>query len=123
MTKRYEFKFSDYDCNDVDDNDYLPYPVSSVIDSSFDFQGGVTWDVILWQFCKFLEATGYEGVRSKIRLIDNFDIMSKNYLFTCIYEPDLGAAYRSDEHDAEEDEEETSKKEEVSFQDIKREVE
>jgi hypothetical protein len=117
MTKRYEFKFTDYDCNDADD-DYLPFPVASAIDASFDFQGAATWDVILWQFCKFLEATGYEGVRSRIRLIDNFDFMSKNHLFECIEENEEDWS----EDDTEEDEEETADKEEVSFQDLKREV-
>jgi hypothetical protein len=120
MTKRYEFKFTDYECNDTDD-DTLPYPVASVIDSTFDFQGGVTWDVILWQFCKFLESTGYEGVRSKIRLNDPLGIMQQNNLFECIVDEEQRDNFWSD-YDAEKDEEETSKKEEVSFQDSKREI-
>jgi hypothetical protein len=120
MTKRYEFKFTDYECDDTDD-DSLPYPVSSAIDASFDFQGGVTWDVILWQFCKFLESTGYEGVRERIRLIDNFGIMSQNCLFHCIREDDFTMDWSDD--DTEEDEEETTTQGEARFQDLKREVE
>lgn len=115
MTKRYEFKFYDYDCYESDD-DPAPYPVSSSIDATFDFQGGVTWDVILWQFCKFLESTGYEGVRAKIRLVDNYDFMVYNHLFTCIYEPE---EINKDEDESSDDD----WKEEGTFQDIKREVE
>lgn len=125
MTKRYEFKFTDYDCNDTDYDD-LPYPVASVIDATFDFQGGATWDVILWQFCKFLEATGYEGVRRRIRLVDNFDFMTQNRLFECITEDDVTMDWNNNdwsEDDSEEDEEENTNKEEVSFKDIKREIE
>jgi hypothetical protein len=125
MTKRYEFKFSDYECNDTDD-DYLPYPVASTIDASFDFQGPVTWDVILWQFCKFLEATGYARVTDKVRLVDPYGMMRENHLFECITEDDVTMDWDNNdwsEYDPEEDEEETIKKEEVSFQDIKREIE
>lgn len=124
MTKRYEFKFTDYDCNDTDD-DYSPYPVASSIDSTFDFNTAVTWDIILWQFCKFLESTGYESVREKIRLVDNFGIMTNNHLFTCIYEPefDFDKAW-GEQDDAEEDEEETSEEEKVtvSYKDMKDEI-
>jgi hypothetical protein len=121
VTKRYEFKFSDFDCNNADD-DYLPYPVSSVVDAAFDFEGTVTWDVILWQFCKFLEATGYEGVRSKIRLVDNLGFMENNFLFECITEGDDTYDWVFD--DTEEDEKENTNEEKVtvSYKDMKNEV-
>jgi hypothetical protein len=59
-----------------------------VVTAEFSFDDACTWDVILWQFCKFLEMTGYEGVRNKIKLDDPFGLMSRNCLFECLSDED-----------------------------------
>lgn len=132
MSKNFEIKYYQNDAEDDNDED-LPYPTSTMINFDFEFGNSVTWDVILWQFCKVLEATGYEGVRNKIRLVDPYGIMASNHLFACIagnVDKEWG-----DWDDTEEDEEETSEEEEdylkrddkyvdeiSKFQDIKKEI-
>jgi hypothetical protein len=110
MTKNFEIKYYQNDAEDDNDCDDLPYPTSTMINFDYEFGNNVTWDVILWQFCKVLEATGYEGVRNRIRLIDRLGIMSQNHLFTCITDDDFDWG---DWDDTEEDEEEASEEEEV----------
>jgi hypothetical protein len=61
MSNVYTFNFeSPYD------DDAVEFPVSSSITHSQTFDEGSTWVPILFQFCKFLESTGYVGVTSKV---------------------------------------------------------
>lgn len=119
MKKTFELKYYQYE--EDEDYDSRPYPATTDLSVEFTFDDGCTWDVVLWQFCKFLEMTGYEGVRSKIRLNDPLGFMQQNHLFECIVDEEQRDNFWSD-YDAEEDKEETSEKEEVSFQDIKKEI-
>lgn len=119
MKKTFELKYYQHD--EDEDYDSRPYPASTDLSAEFTFDDGCTWDVVLWQFCKFLEMTGYEGVREKIRLNDPYGFMQQNHLFTCIVDEDLSEQFWSDD-DTEEDKKETSQEEEVSFQDIKKEI-
>jgi hypothetical protein len=121
MTKNFEIKYYQNNAEDDNDCDDLPYPTSTMINFDFEFGDAVTWDVILWQFCKVLEATGYEGVRNKVRLIDPYGFMAQNHLFKCIGSDEDFEDW-GDWDDTEEDEEEASEEEEMSFQDIKREI-
>jgi hypothetical protein len=123
MNKTFEIRYYQND-HIEDDNDFgdNPYPTCTSINFEFEFGTGVTWDVILWQFCKVLEATGYEGVRERVRLVDRYNFMSKNNLFECI-NPDEDFEEWGDLDDTEEDEEEgTDEEKEVDFQDIKKEI-
>jgi len=50
-------------------------PEASTIKTRHYFEDGITWVPILWQFCKFLESTGYEGVRDRvIKVKDGVDL-------------------------------------------------
>jgi hypothetical protein len=121
MSKSFEIKYYQNDAEDDNGYEDLPYPTSTMINFDFEFGNSVTWDVILWQFCKALEATGYEGVRNRIRVVDPYGIMASNHLFDCIagdVDEDWG-----DWDDTEEDEEEgTDEEEEMNFNDIKKET-
>jgi hypothetical protein len=132
MSKSFDIRYYQNSTTEDDDDNYLPYPNSTSIAFEYEFSDAVTWDVILWQFCKVLEATGYEGVRERIRLIDRLGIMSQNHLFTCIDDDDFDWGAWDD---TEEDEEEASEEEEdylkrddkyideiSEFQDIKKEI-
>ena len=122
MKKTFEIRFYQHD--DEDTLDAAPYPTDSEFTADLTFNDGVTWDVVLWQFCKFLEMTGYEGVRAKIRIEDPLGFMSQNHLFECIVSPDMVEEMWGDIDDAEEDEEEASDEEKVtvSYKDMKNEV-
>lgn len=49
------------------------YPEASSVKVRHYVEAGTTWPVVLYQFCKFLEATGYEGVREKVVIRDQYD--------------------------------------------------
>ena len=49
------------------------YPEATSVKVRHYVESGTTWPVVLYQFCKFLEATGYEGVRDKVVIRDRFD--------------------------------------------------
>lgn len=113
MSKSFDIRYYQNDTTEDKEIDYLPYPTSTSINFEYEFGDSVTWDVILWQFCKVLEATGYEGVRERIRVIDPYGIMEQNHLFKCIgSEEDFDWG---EWDDTEEDEEETGEEEEVEI--------
>lgn len=45
-----------------------PFPSESVIEARHDFDSDQPWHPILWQFCRFLEHIGFEGVRQKVKI-------------------------------------------------------
>jgi hypothetical protein len=55
------------------------YPKNFESKTSFSFDDMATWDGILYQFCKHLEAIGYVGVIDKV-YVDN--LMTDERLFT-----------------------------------------
>ena len=54
--------------------DTTEYPEAVSIKSRYYFTDGTTWPVILYQFCKFLESCGYEGVKEKVVIRDPYDV-------------------------------------------------
>lgn len=118
--KTFDFKFYTNDYSN-DEDDALPYPISSNLAASHEFSDGCTWDVILWQFCKFLESTGYVGVTDNIRLIDKYGFKSSNMLFECITDnaDDLDWGLWND---TKEETTEKASEEEVEYKDIKKDI-
>jgi hypothetical protein len=51
----------------VDDNE-SEFPISSRLSAEHCFEDSSTWVPILFQFCKFLEASGYVGVSNKVAI-------------------------------------------------------
>jgi hypothetical protein len=49
----------------VDDSE-SEFPISSRLNAEHCFEDSSTWVPILYQFCKFLEASGYVGVSDKV---------------------------------------------------------
>jgi hypothetical protein len=102
-----------YQIQEAHEDDTVPYPINTVLTATHNFNDTCTWDVILWQFCKFLEGSGYVGVTEKVVLKDPLGIMSMNNLFESVGddrfpfdEEDWANEYEEDEEDNEEQEEE-----------------
>lgn len=76
------------------------YPSSTSVKIEHEFEDDTTWDVILYQMCKFLEATGYVGITEKIIIKDKFGLMRRNGLFEY-----TDPAFDFDEYDDEDEEE------------------
>lgn len=70
MSSTYEFKFKVYPEEDVEDS---LFPESSTVTALHEFPMGHTWEPILWQFCRFLESTGFERVREQVIIKDEFN--------------------------------------------------
>lgn len=64
------------------------YPISSELKAQYTFEDMSTWVPILWQCCKFLEATGYSGVTEKIIIRDPFG-MHDGGLFETTYDEEF----------------------------------
>jgi hypothetical protein len=109
MIKTFSLRY--YTEENQDEEPGLPYPTSTVVTAEYTFDDMVTWDVILWQFCKFLEASGYEGVKERVQIQDPFGIMKSNCLFECVG-GDMEYEYDSEEDEEEEDTEEENLEEE-----------
>lgn len=62
------------------------YPLASTIKASHVFEDGSRWQPILYQFCKFLESTGYVGVLEKVVIVDPYALHSDKHLFHTIRE-------------------------------------
>ena len=56
-------------------------PEASTVKARHYFEDGITWVPILWQFCKFLESTGYEGVRDRVIIKDPYGMERDSNLF------------------------------------------
>jgi hypothetical protein len=104
MLKTYTFG---YQIQEAGDDDTVPYPANTVLTATHNFHDACTWDIILYQFCKFLEGSGYVGVTERVVLKDPLGIMNSNQLFESI--GNEGFPY--DEEDWGEDEEEESEEE------------
>jgi len=57
-----------YEGQEFDDRFDSPFPSETVIESRHDFGPDQPWHPILWQFCRFLEHVGFEGVRNKVKI-------------------------------------------------------
>ena len=60
------------------------YPEASTVKARHYFEDGITWVPILWQFCKFLESTGYVGVCGRVVIKDPHGIEADKCLFETI---------------------------------------
>lgn len=68
MSKVYRFAFDDEFQEDCLSN----FPQANTVKQRIYVKDESTWVPILWQFCKFLEATGYEGVKEKVVIKDPY---------------------------------------------------
>ena len=104
MTKDFVFTYAD----SYDEDTQGCYPSSTSVKIEHEFQDDTTWDVILYQMCKFLEATGYVGITEKIIIKDKFGLMRRNGLFEYTHlenDFDFDAYDDEDEEDDDEDSE------------------
>jgi hypothetical protein len=69
MSKVFRFVYD----SEYDDNEPTEYPEATSVKIRHYFSEGTTWPVVLYQFCKFLESTGYVGIVEKVVLRDPFD--------------------------------------------------
>ena len=68
MSKVFRFIYD----SEYAENEPTEYPEASTVKTRHYFSDGTTWPVILYQFCKFLESTGYHGVTEKVVIKDPF---------------------------------------------------
>jgi len=57
-----------YEGQEFDDRSDSPFPSETVLEARHDFDDDQTWHPILWQFCRFLEHVGFEGVRKRVKI-------------------------------------------------------
>ena len=69
MSNVYRFIY-DSDVND----DSTEYPEATSVKVRHYISDGTTWPVILYQFAKFLETCGYEGVKEKVIIRDPYNV-------------------------------------------------
>jgi hypothetical protein len=67
MSNHYSFEY-----RSAYEEDAAPFPEGKTLVSNLTFEESSTWPPILWEFCKFLEATGYVGVTNKVILKDMY---------------------------------------------------
>ena len=60
--------------SEFDPNKPTEYPEAVTVKTRHYFSDGTTWPVVLYQFCKFLESTGYCGVTEKVFVKDPFGV-------------------------------------------------
>jgi hypothetical protein len=78
-------------------------PEATTIKTRHYFEDGITWVPILWQFCKFLESTGYVGVIDRVILKDPYGFEENQGLFETLG-PNEYIAQRNEEESEEEEE-------------------
>jgi hypothetical protein len=108
------FKFV-YESEEADGYDL--YPNSTKLKATHTFDDDARWVPILYQFCKFLEGTGYGGVVERVVIKDPFGLESEHLFETTDKRP---ASYEIDWGDDEEDED--AEEEDKDFQDVKKEI-
>jgi hypothetical protein len=81
------------------------WPEASSLKARHYFEDGVAWVPILWQFCKFLESTGYVGVAERVLIKDPYGIEANSGMFETLG-PGEYIAHKDYDEDEEEDEEE-----------------
>ncbi len=81
---------------------YGTCPEATTIKTRHYFEDGITWVPILWQFCKFLESTGYVGVCGRVLIKDPYGIEANTHLFETIGPDDV--IVKTEEQDEEEEE-------------------
>lgn len=111
------FKFV-YEAGEADGYDL--FPNSTKLKATHTFNDDARWVPILYQFCRFLEGTGYGGVVERVVIKDPFGLESEHLFETTGERP---ASYEIDwGDDEEEDEDADEEDEEKDFQDVKKEI-
>jgi hypothetical protein len=80
------------------------YPEASSIKARHYFEDCVAWPPILWQFCKFLESTGYVGVIDRVIIKDPYGFEANQGMFETLG-PNEYIAHKDYDEEDEEDEE------------------
>jgi hypothetical protein len=65
MINTYRFT---YESRNYEPDSDSPFPSSTTVEVEHQFEEGQTWEAVMWQFARFLEHTGYEGVRKRIKI-------------------------------------------------------
>jgi hypothetical protein len=79
MSKVYRFIYD----SEFDTEEPTTYPEASTVKVRHYFADFTAWPTILHEFCKFLEATGYNGVMERVVLKDPYN-MERDGLFETI---------------------------------------
>jgi hypothetical protein len=83
MSNVYRFIY-DSEMDEGSDN----FPQCTQIKARHYVDSASTWVPILFQFCKFLEATGFVGVKDKVVIVDDYNF-GYNDIFTTITTEEL----------------------------------
>ena len=65
MSNTYTFT---YNSEPAEDNAGSPFPSHTRLSATYEVSSDQPWKVILWQFCKFLEHTGFTGVCDRVKI-------------------------------------------------------
>jgi hypothetical protein len=98
MSKVYRFIYD----SEFDTEEPTEYPEASTVKVRHYFADFTAWPTILHEFCKFLEATGYNGVMERVVLKDPYE-MEKDGLFETIGPNQYIATVDTNESEEEED--------------------
>jgi hypothetical protein len=79
MSKVYRFIYD----SEFDENEPTEYAEASTVKTRHYFSDGTTWPVVLYEFCKFLESSGYCGVMERVVIKDPYN-MERGGLFETI---------------------------------------
>jgi hypothetical protein len=79
MSKVYRFIYD----SEFDTEEPTTYPEATTVKARHYFADFTAWPTILHEFCKFLEATGYNGVMERVVLKDPYN-MERDGLFETI---------------------------------------
>jgi hypothetical protein len=98
MSKVYRFIYD----SEFDTEEPTEYPEASTVKVRHYFADFTAWPTILHEFCKFLEATGYNGVMERVVLKDPYE-MERDGLFETIGPNQYIATVDTNESEEEED--------------------
>ena len=108
MNKTFKFVY------ESEEDGHNLFPNATKLKATHTFDDESRWAPILYQFCQFLECTGYVGVVDRIIIKDPYGIES-DFLFET-------TGMKEYQFDDEEDEDEDEEDEDKDFQDIKKEI-
>lgn len=75
-----------YEGRVFEDSSTSSFPSSTTLEAFHEFDADQSWQTILWQFCRFLEHVGFEGVRERVKISGHCD----TNLFQDFYERPVG---------------------------------
>ena len=98
MSKVYRFIYD----SEFQEDEPTEYPEATTVKVRHYFADFTAWPTILHEFCKFLEATGYNGVMERVVLKDPYE-MERDGLFETIGPNQYIATVDTNESEEEED--------------------